>query len=124
MMNRRAFLQTLGIGGVATAAAVREFPFRVFSFPERIVIPDKLRAFRFVRVFDPIQAKMISRWDVFNGEMARRENWDKLMPRSPYQAVIVTDVRAFPSFAQPPQGLKELLLDIDYEKDRIYSYAG
>jgi hypothetical protein len=33
-MDRRKFLSTL-IGGVATAAAVRTFPFRVFSFPSK-----------------------------------------------------------------------------------------
>ena len=37
-MNRRGFLGTL-IGGVAAAAAVRTFPFRVFSFPAAPVIP-------------------------------------------------------------------------------------
>ena len=31
-MNRRAFLGSL-VGGVAAAAAVRTWPFRVFSFP-------------------------------------------------------------------------------------------
>lgn len=31
-MNRRSFFKSM-IGGVATAAAVRTFPFRVFSFP-------------------------------------------------------------------------------------------
>lgn len=35
-MDRRKFLSTL-IGGVAATAAVRTFPFRVFSFPEEIV---------------------------------------------------------------------------------------
>jgi hypothetical protein len=35
-MNRRNFLSTL-IGGVAATAAVRTFPFRVFSFPKEIV---------------------------------------------------------------------------------------
>jgi len=34
-MNRRSFFRTM-IGGVATAAAVRTFPFRVFSFPAEI----------------------------------------------------------------------------------------
>lgn len=28
------------VGGVATAAAVRTFPFRVFSFPKEIVVAD------------------------------------------------------------------------------------
>jgi hypothetical protein len=36
-MNRRGFLRSL-IGGVATAAAVRMFPFRVYSFPENVLI--------------------------------------------------------------------------------------
>lgn len=39
-MDRRKFLSTL-IGGVAAAAAVRTFPFRVFSFPKEVVpFPD------------------------------------------------------------------------------------
>lgn len=37
-MNRRNFLRTL-VGGVAGAAAVRTWPFRVYSFPSKIVIP-------------------------------------------------------------------------------------
>ena len=36
-MNRRGFLGMM-IGGIATAAAVRTFPFRVFSFPKEIKI--------------------------------------------------------------------------------------
>ena len=35
MISRRAFLGTL-VGGIATAVAVRTFPFRVFSFPSEI----------------------------------------------------------------------------------------
>jgi hypothetical protein len=35
-MNRRGFLKMM-VGGVAAAAAVRTFPFRVFSFPKDIV---------------------------------------------------------------------------------------
>src|SRR5437879_4577179 len=38
IMNRRIFLSTL-IGGVAASAAVRAFPFRVYSFPAEIVAP-------------------------------------------------------------------------------------
>ena len=37
-MNRREFLSTL-VGGVSVNAAVRTWPFRVFSFPSKIVIP-------------------------------------------------------------------------------------
>jgi len=38
-VERRSFLRAGLVGGVATAAAVRTFPFRVFSFPSRIVEP-------------------------------------------------------------------------------------
>lgn len=37
-MDRRKFLGSL-IGGVAAGAAVRSWPFKVFSFPEKVVIP-------------------------------------------------------------------------------------
>lgn len=37
-MNRREFLRTL-VAGVFVIAAVRTWPFRVFSFPSTIVIP-------------------------------------------------------------------------------------
>ena len=40
-MDRREFLSTL-VGGVFVNAAVRTWPFRVFSFPSRIVIPAHL----------------------------------------------------------------------------------
>jgi len=38
-MNRRSFLGTL-VGGVATVAAVRTWPFRVYSFPSAPVLAD------------------------------------------------------------------------------------
>ena len=41
-MNRRAFIGSL-VGGVATAAAVRTWPFRVYSFPTEIFSMEKLR---------------------------------------------------------------------------------
>jgi len=37
MMDRRSFFK-LSVGGVAAAAAVRTWPFRVYSFPTDIVI--------------------------------------------------------------------------------------
>jgi hypothetical protein len=40
-MERRSFLRSL-IGGVAAAAAVRTFPFRIYSFPGEIAIPKLL----------------------------------------------------------------------------------
>jgi hypothetical protein len=66
-MNRRGFLGTL-VGGVAAAAAVRTFPFKVFSFPTEIKIgPPIIQQVRFVRAFDVLQNRMISRWDVCAG---------------------------------------------------------
>ena len=38
-MERRSFLKTL-LGGVAASAAVRTWPFRVYSFPSEIKTPD------------------------------------------------------------------------------------
>lgn len=35
-LNRRNFFRLM-VGGVAAAAAVREWPFRVYSFPSRVV---------------------------------------------------------------------------------------
>jgi hypothetical protein len=37
-MDRRSFFRTM-VGGVAAAAAVRTWPFRVYSFPTDIVFP-------------------------------------------------------------------------------------
>lgn len=38
--SRRNFLRVL-VGGIAAEAAVRTWPFRVFSFPSDIVIPQR-----------------------------------------------------------------------------------
>jgi hypothetical protein len=40
-MDRRNFLRKM-IGGVAAAAAVRTFPFRVYSFPTELSYPGRL----------------------------------------------------------------------------------
>lgn len=45
-MNRRNFLRSL-VGGVATAAAVRSWPFRVYSFPTAPAIEFDKRIFWF-----------------------------------------------------------------------------
>ena len=64
-LSRRGFLGTM-IGGVAASAAVRTFPFRVFSFPETVKVAQPL-TLRFIRAYDPMADKMISRWDVLSG---------------------------------------------------------
>jgi hypothetical protein len=63
-MNRRSFLG-LTFGGVAATAAVRTWPFRVFSFPTEPIL--RATSVRFVRMYDPIQMKMINRFDVLYG---------------------------------------------------------
>jgi hypothetical protein len=49
-MDRRLFLKNL-VGGVAVAAAVRTFPFRVFSFPSEIKVGqwiEECQSFEFI----------------------------------------------------------------------------
>jgi len=43
-MDRRSFFGMM-VGGLATVAAVRSFPFRVFSFPKEVMVPS-LRGFQ------------------------------------------------------------------------------
>lgn len=72
-MNRRGFLGSL-IGGVATTAAVRTWPFRVYSFPAQVeTAPLAIGPFaiRFVRAFDQEQVRFFSRFDVLAG-------WDQV----------------------------------------------
>src|SRR5258708_33970393 len=71
-MNRRSFLGSL-VGGVAATAAVRTWPFRVFSFPTSLAMPlpdftDKyLKTIRFINAFDLAQNRMICRWEALYG---------------------------------------------------------
>jgi hypothetical protein len=51
-MDRRNFLRSL-VGGVAASAAVRTFPFRVFSFPTDIVIAPPMNRMQFVPLLAP-----------------------------------------------------------------------
>lgn len=56
------------VGGVAAAAAVRTFPFRVFSFPANLVMPlpefaeKYLKPIRFIDSY-PAQPQMLTRFD-------------------------------------------------------------
>ena len=54
LMNRRNFLRTL-IGGVASAAAVRTFPFRVFSFPKEIKLASSWEMYGEMIYLHPVQ---------------------------------------------------------------------
>ena len=74
-MERRTFLRTL-IGGVAAAAAVRTFPFRVFSFPSRPVIaPDTAR--RILAVINDAN-QFIEGDIVFFLNPDQKKAWDRL----------------------------------------------
>ena len=72
-MDRRAF-----IGGLLASAAVRTWPFRVFSFPSKVsiapIISSESVSIRFVRMFDPIQRKMVNRW--YTGPLGNVTNID------------------------------------------------
>lgn len=71
-MNRRGFLQLLGLGAGAIAAE-QVIPFnRVWSFPTQIVMPGSLiippgASVRFVEVWDACEVRMISRFDMAFG---------------------------------------------------------
>src|SRR5712671_3555595 len=57
-MDRRNFLRTL-VGGVAVAAAVRTFPFRVYSFPSTpAVIDPKLARRMLERIREALGAEV------------------------------------------------------------------
>lgn len=54
-MDRRSFFSSM-VGGIATAAAVRTWPFRVFSFPSGVELASRL-TIRIVRAYDiPVAA--------------------------------------------------------------------
>jgi|MicForSoiPHH12_O_1018301.scaffolds.fasta_scaffold00224_2 hypothetical protein len=61
-MDRRTFLRTM-IGGLAAGAAVRTFPFRVFSFPSEIVKPPTL--------LGPVIDYLLSLQEPFGEDMKR-----------------------------------------------------
>lgn len=66
MLNRRSFLSILGLSGAAVAVE-QAIPFgRVWSFPNQIVIAHPCSV-RFVRAYDPLYHKMVSRLDVLYG---------------------------------------------------------
>lgn len=48
LTSRRNFLGSL-VGGLSVAAAVRTFPFRVFSFPREIVVPGSYLTVKMIR---------------------------------------------------------------------------
>jgi hypothetical protein len=59
-MDRRNFIGTL-VGGLAATAAVRTWPFRVYSFPSDIIYEKP--GIRLVRHYDLNQDPMLTRFD-------------------------------------------------------------
>ena len=80
-MNRRSFFKRMVVGGVAAAAT--QWPFRVYSFPREIVIPQSVGpvTIRFVRTFDVNGAKFTNHWDVLYG-------WGKVYPENKLNLVV------------------------------------
>lgn len=74
-MNRRSFFKSM-VGGIATAAAVRAFPFRVFSFPSEVKIAPPV-SISFIRQYDILQNRVVSRWDMMAG-FAKLDTFSKL----------------------------------------------
>lgn len=80
-MNRRNFFRSM-IGGVAAAAAVRMFPFRVFSFPSEIVVPpisrtDMLYGFGQLYPDNMMSAECL---EVLKRELVLTNNFNKAFP--------------------------------------------
>src|SRR5258708_23131264 len=98
-MNRRKFFKSM-IGGVAVAAAVRTWPFRVFSFPVEIVTG--LKAIRFIKAYDVMQDKFVSRYDVLYGFMALSEtrSLQLELPRAVESAEMLQANKGFLSLRQ------------------------
>ncbi len=71
MMSRRSFLRSM-VGGVAAAAAVRTFPFRVFSFPKEITIVPALPELTAGGFFDPANYESFLRAVATDFQVPRR----------------------------------------------------
>lgn len=80
------------VGGVATAAAVRTFPFRVFSFPKEIVRPTEVAIYRtaiegpfqFVEILSLTEAKARYGYEWRPGyARTQQTEWDKTLYGSP-----------------------------------------
>ena len=70
-MDRRGFLRMM-VGGVATAAAARTFPFRVFSFPKEIQRASFPSPFLKPLPLELLQDSAFDVGEVLRNEFARR----------------------------------------------------
>ena len=78
-MNRRGFLQSL-VGGIATATAVRTWPFRVYSFPTepQIFTVDEFRNF----YVQPAVDALLKEWET-DFAFASGITWDQFARANP-----------------------------------------
>lgn len=87
-MDRRSFLNTF-IGGIVGSAAIRTWPFRVYSFPSNIAAP--------VLFVDSESIKLIS-WDPENGRLIAKRGangfYELPLPPSPPYKIIDSHVRS------------------------------
>lgn len=78
-MNRRNFLRTM-IGGLAAGAAVRTWPFRVFSFPSEIVKPQLVKITmqqNFKCIYDPVRHVFNPIWTGNGWQPVEAIHWDE-----------------------------------------------
>jgi hypothetical protein len=91
--SRRNFLRMM-IGGIAAGAAVRTFPFRVFSFPFEIVKPQFIKITmqqNFRAVYDPTRHVFNPIWtgngwqsvDAIKWDVTTMEKWSEEVLHSP-----------------------------------------
>ena len=90
-MNRRNFFRTM-IGGVAAAAAVRTWPFRVYSFPTLLAIPsnDRIDIMDITMWGKDLRRGTGSLWTVVDGQPVCLRNGDahfiQMRTDGPYRA--------------------------------------
>ena len=89
MIDRRAFLGTL-IGGTVAAAAVQTWPFRVYSFPSQIIIPEVGLSIRLIRAYDLAGMKSMA----MRMDYALTANWREKLAALGYPKVEVVQENA------------------------------
>lgn len=85
-MDRRSFFRTM-VGGGAASAAVRTWPFRVYSFPTQITIPPRTVPNEIAIWLDRLLAYQEANLDCINKTLVR--SFLKLVDENPYSSFAV-----------------------------------
>lgn len=87
-MDRRNFLNMM-VGGVAASAAVRTWPFRVFSFPSEITLSSEIQRWRATHTI-PLADLVVDAWEpqgvLTNGSYLSRPALDEFYKQTIYPA--------------------------------------